>query len=138
MNIPIVLALVSLVTLGIVAFCSKVAGANQYYGPSYVFFQGVGLCVVAIVIHLVQRHPLDLSPKMTGVSILVGGIAAFGISALVLAFRMGGEGSVLLPIAGLGVMVAVPLSFIFYNEPVTATKLVGFGFGITSIIFLSR
>ena len=138
MNTPLVLSLVSLVILGIVTFLSKVAGANQYYGPSYVLFQGVGLCVVAIVIHLVQRHPLDLSPKMTGVSILSGVLAAFGISALVLAFNLGGQGSVLLPIAGLGVVVAVPLSFIFYNEPVTATKIVGIGLGITSIIFLSR
>ena len=101
-------------------------------------FQGVGFLVVAIVIHLVQRHPIGLSPKMTGVAFFGGVIGAIGIFALLLAFRMGGEGSVLLPIAGLGVMVAVPLSFIFYNEPVTATKLVGFGFGITSIIFLSR
>ena len=138
MNTPFVLSLASLVILGIVTFFSKVAGANQYYGPSYVFFQGVGLCVVAIVIHIVQRHPLDLSPKMTGVSILGGCLAALGISALVLAFSMGGEGSILLPISSLGILVAVPLSFIFYNEPITATKIVGFGFGITSIIFLTR
>ena len=138
MNIPIALALVALFCGGIVRFCSKVAGANQYYGPSYVLFQGVGLCVIGIVIHLVQRHPLDLSPKMTGVSILGGGLIAFGILAMVLAFSLGGEGSILFPITALGILVSVPLSFIFYNEPVTATKLLGFGFGITSIIFLAR
>jgi len=138
MNIPIVLALLSLVCGGIVRFCSKVAGANQYYGPSYVLFQGVGLCVVAIVIHLVQRHPLDLSPRMTGVAFLGGVIAAIAISALVLAFRMGGEGSVLFPISGLGMLVAVTLSLVFYREPVTATKLLGMGLGMSSIIVLSR
>ena len=138
MNIPIVLALVSLVTLGIVAFCSKVAGANQYYGPSYVFFQGVGLCVVAIVIHLVQRHPPELSYKMTGVAILGGVIGALGIFALLLAFKMGGEGSVLFPISGLSVIVAVILSLVVYHEPVTTTKLLGLGLGIGSIVVLSR
>ena len=138
MNIPIVLALLSLVCGGIVRFCSKVAGANQYYGPSYVLFQGVGLCVVAIVIHLVQRHPLDLSPRMTGVAFLGGVIAAIAISALVLAFRMGGEGSVLFPIAGMSILVAAILSFVTYREPVTATKLLGLGLGVSSIIVLSR
>ena len=138
MNIPIVLALLSLVCGGIVRFCSKVAGANQYYGPSYVLFQGVGLCVVAIVIHLVQRHPLDLSPGMTGVAFLGGVIASIAISALVLAFRMGGEGSVLFPIAGMGILVAAILSFVIYREPVTAPKLLGLGLGVSSIIVLSR
>ena len=138
MNIPIVLALLSLVCDGIVRFFTKIAGVNQYYGPSYVLFQGVGLCVVAIVIHLVQRHPLDLSPRMTGVAFLGGVIAAIAISALVLAFRMGGEGSVLFPIAGMGILVAAILSFVIYREPVTATKLLGLGLGVSSIIVLSR
>ncbi len=138
MNIPIVLALLSLVCDGIVRFFTKIAGVNQYYGPSYVLFQGVGLCVVAIVIHLVQRHPLDLSPGMTGVALLGGVIASIAISALVLAFRMGGEGSVLFPIAGMGILVAAILSFVIYREPVTAPKLLGLGLGVSSIIVLSR
>ena len=101
-------------------------------------FQGVGFCAVAIVIHIVQRHPLDLSPKMTGVAILGGFIGTLAISALLLAFRMGGEGSGLFPIAGLGMLVAVILSLIVYREPVTATKLLGLGLGVSSIIVLSR
>ena len=92
--------------------------------------------VIAIVIHLVQRHPLDLSPKMTGVAILGGGIGAIGVSALVLTFKIGGEGSVLFPIAGLAILVAVILSYTFYREPVIATKIVGLG--VSSIIVLSR
>ncbi len=138
MNIPIMLALVTLVCGGVITFCSKVAGANQAYGPSYMLFQTVGFAVVAIVIHLVQRHPLDLSPRMTGVAFLGGVIAAIAISALVLAFRMGGEGSVLFPIAGMSILVAAILSFVTYREPVTATKLLGLGLGVSSIIVLSR
>ena len=96
MNIPIMLALVTLVCGGVITFCSKVAGANQAYGPSYMLFQTVGFAVVAIVIHLVQRHPLDLSPKMTWLGVVSGVIGAIGISSLILAFTMGGEGSVLI------------------------------------------
>ena len=138
MNIPIVLALVMLVCGGIVRFCSKVAGVNQAYGPSYMLFQGVGFCVVAIVIHLVQRHPIGLSPNMTGVAVFGGVIGAIGSFGLLLAFRMGGEGSVLFPIAGLAMLVAAILSFVIYREPVTATKLVGLGLGVSSIMLLAR
>ena len=34
--------------------------------------------------------------------------------------------------------MAVALSFIVFREPVTATKLVGLGLSVSSIIFLSR
>ena len=138
MNTPIMLALVTLVCGGIITFFSQVAGVRQAYGPSYILFQCVGFAVVAIVIHLVQRHPVDLSPKMTGVAILGGVVGAIGVSSLLLAFRMGGEGSIIFPIAGLSMIVSVPLSIVLFHEPVTATKLLGLGLGISSIIVLSR
>jgi uncharacterized membrane protein len=138
MNTPIVLAYITLVSGGIIRFFSKVAGANEGYGPTYMLAQSIAFGSVAIVIHLVQRHPLDLSLKMTGVAILGGVIGALGIFALLLAFKMGGEGSVLFPISGLSVVVAVILSFIVYREPVTATKLLGLGLALGSIVVLSR
>ncbi len=138
MNIPIMLALVTLVCGGVINFFSKVAGANQVYAPSFMLFQTVGFGVLAIVIHLAQRHPLDLSPKMTWLGVASGAIGAIGLYSLILAFRMGGEGSVLFPIAGLAMLVAVTLSFVVYREPVTATKLLGLGLGVSSIVVLSR
>ena len=138
MNTPILLALIFLVASGIVRIFSKVAGVNQAYGPSYMLVQSVCVAFVAIVIHIVQRHPVDLSPNMTGVAILGGVIGAVGIFSLLLAFRMGGEGSIIFPIAGLAMIVSVPLSIVVFREPVTATKLLGLGLGISSIIVLSR
>ena len=93
---------------------------------------------LAVVIHLVQRHPFDLSVKMTGIAALGGVVAAITVFSMILAFRLGGEGSILFPIAGLSVIVAVILSYIVYREPITATKMVGLGLGISSIIMLSR
>jgi uncharacterized membrane protein len=61
-----------------------------------------------------------------------------GVFALLVAFKMGGEGSVLFPISGMSVLVAVILSFIVYQEPVTLTKLLGLGLGVSSIVILSR
>ena len=63
---------------------------------------------------------------------------AIGVFALLTAFKMGGQGSVLFPISGMSVLVAVILSIIVYREPVTATRLLGLGLGISSILILSR
>jgi uncharacterized membrane protein len=55
-----------------------------------------------------------------------------------LALRLGGEGSVVFPIKSMSVVVAVLLSYYVFREPVTATKLLGLGMGVGSIIILSR
>ena len=94
--------------------------------------------LAAVLIHLVQRHPFDLSPKLTGIAALGGILAAISVYATLVAFRLGGQGSIIFPIFGLGVMVAVILSYVIYREPITATKLVGLGLGVSSIIVLSR
>ena len=138
MNTPIMLAILALISGGLVNFLWKVAGANQVYVPSYMIVETVAFCVAAVLIHLVQRHPFDLSPKFTGIASLGGILAAISVYATLVAFRLGGQGSIIFPIAGLGVIVAVILSYIVYREPITATKMVGLGLGLGSIIALSR
>ena len=132
------LALVSLVTFGTARFCSKVAGENEVYSPSYMIIASLCLCLVGVVIHLVQRQPFELSAKMTGIAALGGTIGGIGFYAMLLAFRLGGQGSVLFPIAGLGVVVATILALVVYREPLTASKLIGLGLGVSSIVVLSR
>ena len=138
MNTPLLLAFLALVGGGMSQFAEKIAGANRAYGPSFMLVETVAFGLAAIVIHLVQRHSFDLSPKMTGVAAVGGIFAAIAVFSMLLAFRLGGEGSVLFPIGGLGLIVAVILSFVVYREPVTATKLLGLGLGVSSIIVLSR
>ena len=93
---------------------------------------------MTIVIHFVQKHSFSLSPKMMGVATLASILGAIGIFAVLLAFRLGGQGSTIFPLVGLAMLVSVGLSFIVYSEPLTATKLIGLGLGATSIVFLSR
>ncbi len=138
MNTPIMLAILALISGGLVTFLWKVAGANQVYVPSYMLVETMVFGLAAILIHLVQRHPFDLSPKLTGIGVMGGILAAISVYAMLLAFRLGGQGSIIFPIAGLGVIVAVILSYIVYREPITATKMVGLGLGLGSIIALSR
>ena len=138
MNTPIMLAILALISGGLVTFLWKVAGANQVYVPSYMLVETIAFGLAAVLIHLVQRHPFHLSPKLTGIAALGGILAAISVYAVLLALRLGGEGSVVFPMAGLGLMVAVILSYIIYREPVTATKLLGLGLGVSSIVVLSR
>ena len=138
MNIPIMLAILALISGGLVNFLWKVAGTNQVYVPSYMIVETVAFSLAAVLIHLVQRHPFDLSPKFIGIASLGGLLTAISVYATLVAFRLGGQGSIIFPIFGLGVIVAVILSYIVYHEPITPTKLVGLGLGISSIIVLSR
>ena len=138
MNTPITLAILALFSFGIGSFFTKVAAVHQAYSPSYIVVASLFTCIVAIVIHLVQSHSFELSAKMSALSSLGGIIVGIGFYAMLLALRLGGQGSVIFPISGLGMIVAVILAFVFYREPVTATKILGLGLGVSSIIILSR
>ena len=138
MNIPIMLAFLALVLLGIASFFIKIAAVHQVYSPSYMIVASLSTCIVAVVIHLVQRHPFDLSARMAGLASLGGIIGGIGVIAILVALRLGGQGSIIFPIAGLSVIVAVILSYIVFREPITATKMVGLGLGVSSIIVLSH
>ena len=138
MNTPILLAVVTMFSGGISMFFRKVAGFNQVYSPSWMAMQSFAFLIATIVLHFAQKHPFELSPRLTGLSILSAIIGVVGVFSMLHAFKLGGEGSVLFPVAGLGVIVSVVLSFLVYREPVTPTKLLGLGLGVSSIIVLSR
>ena len=127
-----------MISFGIGTFFTKVASVHQVYSPSYIVIASLFTCIVAIVIHLVQNHSFELSAKMSALSSLGGIIVGIGFYAMLLALRLGGQGSVVFPMAGLGLMVAVILSYIIYREPVTATKLLGLGLAVSAIVVLSR
>ena len=89
-------------------------------------------------VHIVEGRTFELSLEMAGLASLGGAIAGIGIFSILLAFKRGGEGSVLFPIAGLSVLVAVALSIVVYKEAVTGARIVGMGLGVISITMLSR
>ena len=74
--------------------------------------------------------------------LLIGGLlglfGSIGYVCMFYALNNGGAGSVVFPIVGLGVIVSVSLSAIIYQEPFTATRLLGLGLGVGSIVLLSR
>ena len=135
------LSILALVLLGIGTFFTKIAAVHQVYSPSYMIVASLSTCIVAVIIHLVQSHSFELSAKMSVLSVLsvLGGIiGGMGFYAILVALRLGGQGSIVFPISGVGVIVAVTLAFVVYREPVTVTKLLGLGLGVSSIVLLSR
>ena len=91
MNIPIMLALITLVTFGISTCFSKVAGANQVYSPSYMIVSSVATGLVGVIVHLVQSHSFELSAKMFGLASLSGITVGIAFCAMLLALRLGGQ-----------------------------------------------
>ena len=138
MNIPVTLAVVSLVGAGLAMFFNKVAASEGVYFPPFLMIVNVAYLIMAVVIHVTQKQAFEVTPRMIWIGLLVGMVGSVGYACMFFALQKGGAGSVVFPIVSLGVIVSVPLSMIVFREPVTATKLLGLGFGVTSIIFLSR
>jgi uncharacterized membrane protein len=131
-------AMVGFFGFGLANFFWKVAAANNTYGPSYIVVEGLAFTIVGVLTHILHRHQFELPAKITSLAVLGGILAAISVLLVLLAFRAGGEGSIVFPIARLGVLVTVVLTIVVYREPLTTTKILGLAFGVTSIAFLSR
>ena len=137
-NTPILLALIVMLSNAVIGFMWQIAGAKDVSTFSWMTVQSGTFLFGMMVIHVVQRHPFGLAPGMAGLASLTGLIGVISVFAILHALRIGGQASIIFPISGLGVMLSAMLSFLVFREPITATKLLGLGFGVTSIIFLSR
>ncbi len=138
MNIPVALALVSLVFLGLGAFFNKVAASDGIYFPPFTMIVSVAYVVMAAVVHVTQKQAFALTARTFWIGMLVGLFGSIGYACMFYALQKGGEGSVVFPIAGLGVLISVALSVIVFREPLTAARVLGFGLAAGSIVLLSR
>lgn len=138
MNIPVTLAIISLVCMGLSSFMNKVAVANNLYFPPFLMIINVCYILMAFIIHINQKQAFIVTPRMIGIGGLVGLFGSIGFACMFYALNNGGEGSVVFPIVGLGLIVSVTLSAMIYHEPLTATRLLGLGLGVGSIVLLSR
>ena len=138
MNTPILLALIVLISNGVIGFMWQIAGAKDVSTLSWMTVQSGAFLACTIVMLVVQRHPFGLAPGMAGLASLTGLIGVISVFAILHALRIGGQGSIIFPISGLGVMLSAVLSFLVFREPITAAKLLGLGLGTSSIIILTR
>ncbi len=138
MNIPIALALLSLVTGGLMAFTGQLAMKNGADLPSFMLVDGIVFLALVLLGMLVTKHQFVLSGRMTWLGILNGALAVVSGFAVMYALRLGGEGSIVYPIRSLEVVLAVMLAFLVFREPVTTTKIIGLSMGVGSLIILTR
>jgi uncharacterized membrane protein len=138
MNTPTILSIVALFGFGFTNFFWQLATPSKPYEPSFLMIQSLTFAVVMVTIHAIQKHPFMLSTKVAGLAGVAGICASVAAVTTFLALSLGGEGSRIFPIVGLNLVVSTVLSLIIFREPITAPKLVGLGFGVTSIILLAR
>ena len=138
MNVPITLALLSLVAGGLVTFTAQLAVRNSADIPSFLLVDAAAFVALIVLTMLATKHQFVLSERMTWLGILNGVLAAISVFAVMSALRLGGEGSIVYPIRSLEVVLAVILAFWVFREPVTTTKIIGLSMGVGSLILLTR
>ena len=138
MDVTVALAVVAMIGMGINSFGNKLGAAQGVYAPAFLLIINIMYCVAALVLHVVQKQPFIISSKMIGLALLIGLCGSISYVSMFTAFELGGEGSILFPIRGLSVVVAVVLSILFFKEPVTLNRLLGLTLGVSSILILSR
>ena len=138
MNVPILLAVASLVAGGLVAFTSQFGVRNGADIASFILVDAITFLALAVLVMLVTKSTFTLSGRLTWWAILSGVLASISVFTVLYALKFGGDGSIVFPIQSLQVVVAVVLAFVVFREPVTMTKLIGLSLGIGSLLMLSR
>jgi|TARA_B100001971_G_C18231406_1_gene564173 uncharacterized membrane protein len=138
MDTTILLAFIAMFGMGLNAIGNKMAAANGVYAPPFLLIVNIMYCVAALVLHSTQKQPFEISTRMIWLGLFVGLFGSISYICMFTAFKLGGEGSVLFPIRGLSVVVAVVFSFILFREPITWNRVLGLILGSSAIFLLSR
>ena len=138
MDTTIFLAFVAMFGMGLNAIGNKVAATNGVYAPPFLLIINIMYCVAALALHGTQKQPFEISTRMIWLALFVGLCGSISYICMFTAFKLGGEGSMLFPIRGLSVVVAVVLSAILFREPMTWNRVMGVILGSGAIFLLLR
>ena len=138
MSTPIALAISAVFLGGFMKFFWQLGMKNGVDIPSFFVVDALFMLICAFVLIFVQKHPFNLSPRMSLIAALGGIFGAASIIVIMHAISSGGEGSIVYPIVSVETAVAVILAFLVFGEPMTFTRIVGLGLGVSSIVVLSR
>ena len=69
MNMPIILALVGMITAGVISFLWQVVGADKMYLPSWMLVQSGTVAIGSIVVHVWQRNAFHMPPRMAALAV---------------------------------------------------------------------
>ena len=119
-------------------FCWQMGLENRVDIPSFLMIDALIMFLFTLLVFFILKQPFVLSNRMSLAAALGGIFGGAAMTAVAYAIKSGGQGSVIFPIISLETVLVVILAFIVFREPITLTKLVGLGLGVTSIFVLSR
>ncbi len=138
MKSGILLAIGTLVALGLADYVRTAAVSRRRVDNiSFMLVETSTWIVVLAIAMLLRGKGFSMSPKLISMPALTGLLGVSGILALMIAIGME-DGSKVVPIGRLSLILTAALSIIILREPLTATKLAGLGFGAFAVVLLSR
>jgi transporter family protein len=134
----IALALLAFLCLGLTDFIRKrgtLAGASP---TTYLLVEtAVLLAILPLTAFIIERG----IPSLNSGTLVYAPISGVTISIALIALMYGlslGEGSVVIPLARLGLALATVLSLLLLHEQITWTKVLGLAFAVVAVFLLSR
>ena len=138
MKSGILLAIGTLVALGLADYVRTAAVSRRRVdNMSFMLIETSTWIVVLAIAMLLRGKGFSMSPKLITLPALAGLLSVSGVLALMMALGME-DGSKVVPIGRLSLILTAILSIIILREPLTATKLAGLGFGTFAVVLLSR
>ncbi|MCX5905883.1 MAG: DMT family transporter [Deltaproteobacteria bacterium] len=129
------MAFLSMTMLGFNTFAVKLVSAHLHPGLLLVSKFGAGLIGLFIYLHYAKV------PLVWNKSVVYGcliGLWWSGIMVLYYTAIARGPLAVVIPIFNLNLIIPAVLGFVFLNEAITVSKILGLGFACVALVLLSR
>jgi len=128
----ILLAIGTLVALGLADYVRTAAVSRRRVdNMSFMLIETSTWIVVLAIAMLLRGKGFSMSPKLITLPALAGLLSVSGVLALMMALGVE-DGSKVVPIGRLSLILTAILSIIILREPLPAIKLAGLGFGSRS------
>jgi len=131
------LSAVSMVFFGITGVTQKLGTNNISFELSFVWFC-IAMITVSVVTALLVPLNWHLSTSIIVWAALGGLLNGLGVLTSFAAFAKGGKASIVTPIINLFPLVTVAGAWMFLDEKLTGTQMLGIGFALVAIVFLSQ
>jgi len=128
-------ALIPMALWGLAGFLSKLATVHLSGELAALLVLG-GFVLVSGFILIFEPLPGAISPRLWALVVALGLTLAFGNYAVVLAYSTG-KASVITPLAGLYMLVSVPIAVFFLEEKVELREWISVGCAVLAVLTLS-
>lgn len=126
---------ISLVGVGVMTFFHKIAATAGISITVFLMIQS-GTAHIASHVACLQSGGYKPNKRLIGFAMLSGGMISLSMTFGMYALRHG-DAIVIAPILQLGFLIAAPISFLLFKEPITQHKLVGLSVGTLAIVLFA-